>query len=178
MSERKIDLVLHPVRMRLLLALAGRALTARELAIELPDVAQATLYRHLNALADAGLITVAAERQVHSVIEKSYTAAPTSGVLGPEEIARLPPDEHFRHFTIFTATLLAMFGSYLAQGETADVLRDLVGYRQLPLYLSDAELLDLVRQMNQLVQPHLENDPTPGRRRRLFTTVLFPLDEG
>ena len=176
MHDGKIDLVLHPVRMRILLALVDRTLTVRDLAAELPDVAQATLYRHLNTLADAGLVAVAAERQVRSVTEKSYTAAQDAALLSPHEMAQLPPDEQFRHFTVFVTTLLAMFGRYLEGGEAVDILADLVGYRQLPLYLSDAELLDLVGGMNQLMLAHLNNAPAPERRRRLFTSVLFPLD--
>jgi len=49
------DLVLHPVRMRILLAVAhGQQMTPLALAAQLPGVPQATLYRHIKALAASG----------------------------------------------------------------------------------------------------------------------------
>ena len=48
------DLLLHPVRMRILLSLAGHELTSREISSRLPDVAHATLYRHIGKLEKAG----------------------------------------------------------------------------------------------------------------------------
>jgi DNA-binding transcriptional ArsR family regulator len=177
MAEKRIDLVLHPVRMRILITLVDREMTAKELSRALPDVAQATLYRHLNALADAGLVQVAAERQVHSVMEKIYTSAQGAAVLSPEDVAGLTPEEHFRHFTVFATTLISMFERYLEQSAPVDMVADMAGYRQVPLYLSDQELIDVVQGINRALVPHLANDPTPERRRRLFTTVLFPLEE-
>lgn len=177
MSERKTDLVLHPVRMRILITLVDQEMTAKELSQALPDVAQATLYRHLNVLADAGLVRVAAERKVHSVMEKIYTTTAGAGALSPEDVADLSPEEHFRHFTVFATTLVAMFEHYLEQSEPVDMVADMAGYRQVPLYLSDQELLEVVQGINRLLIPHLQNKPTPERRRRLFTTVLFPLEE-
>lgn len=40
-------LIGHPVRLRVIIALGGRTLTTKQLAEALPDVAQATLYRHV-----------------------------------------------------------------------------------------------------------------------------------
>ena len=64
MHESKAELVLHPVRLRIIQSLiGGRERTPQQIAEELPDVAQATLYRHLGRLAKAGLVKVVAERQ-------------------------------------------------------------------------------------------------------------------
>jgi hypothetical protein len=47
MAESPLDeILLHPVRMRIVVALAGRALTPGQLRAELTDVPQATLYQH------------------------------------------------------------------------------------------------------------------------------------
>jgi DNA-binding transcriptional ArsR family regulator len=59
------DLLLHPVRLRILRAFLGdRALTTTELRTELPDVPPASLYRHVARLADGGVLSVVAERRV------------------------------------------------------------------------------------------------------------------
>ena len=67
------DLVLHPVRLRILQAfLGGRHLTTGDLARELPDVAQAGLYRHVRSLAEGGVLEVVRERQVRGAVERTY----------------------------------------------------------------------------------------------------------
>ena len=49
------DLLLHPVRLRIVEAFLGdRALTTSALAAELADVPPASLYRHVARLVDAG----------------------------------------------------------------------------------------------------------------------------
>src|SRR5690348_17278201 len=69
---KKTDIVLHPVRMRILQNLATRNLTPLQLAEELVNVPQATLYRHLNKLVEAGVLLVVEERPVRGTVEKVY----------------------------------------------------------------------------------------------------------
>ena len=57
-SEQKMyELVLHPVRLRIITALHGRKMTPGELAEDLPDVPQATLYRSARQSRTSGIIT-------------------------------------------------------------------------------------------------------------------------
>ncbi len=54
------DLLLHPVRLRIVQAFLGdRALTTTELQAELPDVPAASLYRQVARLVDGGVLGVA-----------------------------------------------------------------------------------------------------------------------
>jgi DNA-binding transcriptional ArsR family regulator len=71
---RKSDALLHPVRLAIVqqLEIGSRKLTIGELATELPDIPQATLYRHVNALVEAGICTIVERRKVHSVEERVY----------------------------------------------------------------------------------------------------------
>ena len=61
-KNTKADLVLHPIRIRILMALAGEHRTSQQLADNLRDIPQATLYRHIARLAKAGIIEVAEVR--------------------------------------------------------------------------------------------------------------------
>jgi len=54
--------------------------------------------------------------------------------------------------------------------------RDRVGYRQVPLWLTDEEFDALVARMATAVGEHVENDEAPGRRRRLPSTIVMPDD--
>ncbi len=172
------DVLLHPVRMRIVVALAGRALTPSQLRAELADVPQATLYQHLGKLTRAGALRVVEERPVRGAMERVYalnagSAALHPPALDPANIARTPPDEWRRYYAVFMAALLADGSRYLASG-SPDLLRDGFGFRQVAFNLSDEEFQAMVTAMNTAIAPYLAYPPAPGRRRRLFATVMIP----
>lgn len=168
------DLLLHPVRLRVVQAFLGdRTLTTTDLRAELPDVAPATLYRHVGVLAGAGVLEVVEERKVRGAVERSYRLVPAAASLGPEEAAGMTAEEHRRAFTTFVATLLADFDRYLDHGDT-DLARDGVGYRQAALWLTDEEFGRLVGDLRAVLRDAMANEPGGGRRRRLVTTVHLP----
>ena len=73
------DLLLHPIRLRIIQAFLGdRALTTTELRAELPDVAPATLYRQVARLVGAGVLGVVAERRVRGATERTYVLRASS----------------------------------------------------------------------------------------------------
>ncbi len=56
MSTTRADLILHPLRLRIIETLVNsEPLTPQEMRMRLPGVAQATLYRHLKILTDSGI---------------------------------------------------------------------------------------------------------------------------
>ena len=177
-SRERGDVLLHPVRMRIVVALAGRALTPSQLRAELADVPQATLYQHLGKLTRAGALRVVAERPVRGAVERVYALNESSAALhppalDPANIARTPSEEWRRYYAVFMAALLADGSRYLAS-EAPDLLRDGFGFRQVALNLSDEEFQAMVIAMNSAIAPYLANGPGPDRRRRLFATVVIP----
>jgi len=171
-ATSRAELILHPVRMRLIVALARRRLTARQLGAILADVPQATLYHHLGLLTKGGVLRVVEEHPVRGTVEKVYALA-SEQFLSPDDMAVATPDDHLRYFTAFVTGLLADFGRYLQSGPV-DLARDGVGYHPLVLHLSDEELMQLAQALNAALLPFLRNEPAPNRRRRLFSTVLMP----
>ncbi len=170
----KADLILHPVRMRILMALAGRQKTSRQLTEDLRDVPPATLYRHIRRLAEAGLIEVAEERQVRGTVEKVYTVDPHASILSAEEMGGVSKEEHLRYFTVFVASLLDDFSRYLEHTQEVNIATDVVGYNKFSLELSDQEIRALTAQVNQAFAPYLNNVPRPDRRRRIITSIIMP----
>jgi DNA-binding transcriptional ArsR family regulator len=174
MTTARADLILHPVRMRLLAALARRELTARQLSELLPDVPQATLYHHLGMLTRAGLLRIVSQRQVRGAVEKRYALAEDNTSLSPADLASASRNDHLRYFTIFVATLLGDFARYLQRDAPIDLFADGAGYRETPFYLSDDEFAQAAAAFNQALLPFLGNQPAPHRRRRLFAIITFP----
>lgn len=174
MKLAKIDLLLHPVRMRLIQAAIGASgLTANDFGRRLPDVPPATLYRHLNTLVEAGVLAVVDERKVRGAVEKRYALQPAGLEVTPEDLAKATPEDHLRYFTTFVAGLLGSFSRYLKGGDI-DFVRDGVGYRQVTLQLSDAELMTLAGELSAVVLRSIANQPDPNRRARVFTTIVIP----
>jgi hypothetical protein len=170
------ELLLHPVRLRVVQALLGdRVLTTGELHAELPDVPTASLYRHVALLAGAGMLEVADEHRVRGAVERSYRLVPDAVSLGPERMRSLAADEHRRAFAVFTAGLLADYDRYLeGAGQQPDLGADGVSYRQLALWLADDEVPEFLREVREVLQRYAAAGPAEGRRRRMLTTVLMP----
>lgn len=150
-------------------------MTALALKDLLGDVAQATLYRHIKTLEEGHLIEVTTERQVRGTVERTYCVVEEAVALSAEDLAEAGADDHFRYFATFVGILLADFAAYLGTG-TINLVADGVGYRQVPLLLSDEELEEFMTELRSVVEPRLDNEPSQQRRRRLITTIAMPDD--
>ena len=175
MTVNTADLVLHPVRLRILQAfLGGRQLTTGDLARELPDVAKAGLYRHVSRLAEGGVLEVARERQVRGAVERTYALRQENAWVAPDAFTALGPVGQSVAFATFAAALMAAYDRYLAGGGT-DPVGDGVSYSMNALWLTDEEHLDFLRDVARIVAPRAANGPAAGRRRRLAASAFFPL---
>lgn len=171
-----VDLLLHPVRWRIVQAfLGGRQLTTAQLKAELPDTSNATLYRHIAALLNAGVLEVTGETQTRGATERTYRLRYERASIPADELAEMSLDEHRAAFTAFLAAQSANFDRYLSTGDV-DLQRDIVGYRQTGFYATDEELEEVVAAIRSLIAPLREAGPTRDRRRRLLTTILLPAD--
>jgi Helix-turn-helix domain len=168
------DLLLHPVRLRILRAFLGdRALTTAELKQELADVPVASLYRHVARLVDAGVLAVVSERQVRGAVERTYVLRTSAGTLDLREVAKMTPDQHRQAFLAFIAGLVGDFDRYLARGDV-DLLRDGVSYNMAGMWLDGEERQQVARELMTVLQPRLANAPKAGRRRWVLGTVVLP----
>jgi DNA-binding transcriptional ArsR family regulator len=173
-NQTKADLILHPIRMRILMALSEGKKTTQQLVYELNDVPQATIYRHITRLAKAKIIQVVEEHQVRGNTEKVYAIEENMSLISAEEAAHFSKDDHMRYFIAFTASLVDDFSRYLQHAQTDDLLVDSLAYHKFPLELSDEELKSLGEKINQAFAQYQNNQPGKGRRRRLFSFVVMP----
>lgn len=176
MSLTKVDLIMHPVRFRIMRTLAEETLTTQEIDDRLPDVPKSSLYRHLKLLLDGGMVDIAETRLVHGIQEKVYRLVQRP-YLGPEDMAGMTADEHLRTFTTYVMTLLKGFSDYLEMaGDTPDLLADRVGYTEVAFWATDAELDQFQAAINQALLPMLSNDGNGnGRRHRKVALVTHPI---
>jgi DNA-binding transcriptional ArsR family regulator len=175
MSTSHVDLILHPLRLRIIESLVNSdPLTPREMLKRLPGVAQATLYRHLKLLTDAGITTVTGEHPVRGVVERTYALGASIGQT-PQEMLSAGREDQFRYFARFVAVLLGQYGEYLSR-DKFDLVADGVGYRQAPIYATDDEFKELVARLAAILMEAYQR-PREGRKRRWVTTIIVPATE-
>jgi hypothetical protein len=168
------DLLLHPVRLRIVRAFLGdRALTTGQLRAELDDVPAGSLYRHVAKLVAGGVLAVVSERQVRGAIERTYMLRTPAARLSPERIETMSREEHRQAFLAYIAGLIGDFDRYLARDQI-DPLRDGASYNLTAMWLDDHELLELARDLNLVLQPRAANPPRQGRTRRILASVVLP----
>ncbi|MGI5205115.1 helix-turn-helix domain-containing protein [Spirillospora sp. CA-108201] len=167
------ELLLHPVRLRIVHALSGgRARTTAELSAHLAKIPRTTVYRHVALLADAGILEVAGEQRVRGGVERTYRLRAEQT---PVDGAAMTAQDHRRGFTAAMAALLAEFNAYLDTG-TADPFTDGVGYRQGVVWLSQEELAEMIRELLAVLATRTGNQPGPGRNPHLMSLIHFPAE--
>src|SRR5690625_1873025 len=113
MLKKKLEVVLHPVRVRILQTLMnGERLTARQMSAKLPDVSVPTLYRHLNTMVEVQVIEVVEENQIRGTLEKVY-ALPNQNVFSQQDLKDATPEDHMDYFLTFMTSLLSQFNEYI-----------------------------------------------------------------
>jgi len=174
----RANLLFHPVRLRIAqLLTGGRQLTAHQIAQGIPQVPQASLYRHLNLLVEGGIVTVADERPVQNrnLVERVYALDLEAAALQPEEVAQTSPDDQRRYFTLFLLMVLGDFERYLQGQHHGELVgSDAVEYQHHALYLSSEEADQLLADLRAVRVAAQAKAPSPERRRRYLTLTFMP----
>jgi DNA-binding transcriptional ArsR family regulator len=178
MEQTKADLIIHPVRLRIMTELVGKQLSPRQLSGLLPDVAQASLYRHIALLLEHGLLEVAGERPINGATERIYRVKEGAGRLTAAEMRAMSRGDHVRHFTVFAASLIDSFTEYMDTCDLDQLSEDGMEYRRAAIWLSDDERAAFAADVEAIIARVLGNPPTPDRRRFDLASVVIPGQKG
>ncbi|VEF46226.1 Helix-turn-helix domain [Bacillus freudenreichii] len=172
MKESKADIILHPVRMRIIQTLVnGRKRTVQQIGEKLSDVPQATLYRHLKKLLDAKIVEVVEKNPIRGAVEKVYALPDQAGVISLDDIEKWTAEEHMDAFLKFMSIVLGDFERYVNQ-EDFNFQKDGAGYRQVSFYATDEEYQNFIEKVGKELAKLTSNKEIPGRRRRTMTTIV------
>jgi DNA-binding transcriptional ArsR family regulator len=172
-GQTNAEILLHPVRLRIVLAFGSERLTTAQLAQRLPDIAHATLYRQVGTLEQAGLLEVVAQRRIRGGVERTYALAADAARLGPDDVGAANSEELLRGFVVFAGALIEAFGRYL-DDPASDPSTDPVAFRQAALWVDEAERAELVGRLRAAIEPYVGNEPARDRERLLLNTILIP----
>ncbi len=175
---RKSDLIIHPVRFRILRAIGQDAVTTQEISDRLPDVPKSSIYRHLKLLLEGDMVIIADTKLVNGIQEKVYQLAQRPH-LTAEDMAGLSAEEHVQYFTTYIMTLLQDFASYAtdAEAETGavDMASVRAGYTEIDFNATVAELDQLQMDLNIAFLKLMNNPPGNGRHKHKFSIVTHPI---
>ena len=179
MPASKLDLVIHPIRYRIIVEISGARMTAKDLAKAMPDIPQATLYRHINALVEGGIISVVAENPVRGTVERVYAIEDNAVNLSPEDIQDMTKEDYERAATVFFTSFLGDVARYLdSKGEgKIDPYTDGMSISKVQLHLTDEEFEVMNQQICDLMLAAMQNEPSPERKRRIFAYMFIPTED-
>ncbi|GAO11311.1 hypothetical protein TPA0598_08_02220 [Streptomyces lydicamycinicus] len=171
-----LELLAHPIRLRIVHAMGGgRLQTPAQLCARIPEASKATVYRHIDLLVGGGILEVAEERRVRGAVQRHYRLRQDRAVIGSEAVRALTPEDHRQAFATAMTALLAEFNAYLDH-EGTDPVADQVGYRQHALWLSPAELEEMIGELRAAIAPRLAHRPSPERAQYLLSPIHFPVE--
>ena len=175
MAMKKADLVLHPVRFRILQVLSNRDMTTQDISESLSSVPTSSIYRHLKILLEAGLIEIAETHLVKGIVEKVYRLS-ESPRLSNGDMAGYSGAEHKRLFGAYISAMMKSFSDYIDSCQTFDLVSDRVGYTDTTFYATQEELDKLAERLNEILEPLSKNEPGIEKQRQLFSIITFPLE--
>lgn len=174
MDPTKVELIVHPVRLRVLQALTLGPMTTQEIACELPDVPTSSLYRHIRVLLEGELVKVSGTRIVQGIQEKTYQLS-VQPRLTADDLAAVSKEDHMRYFTTYALTLLQDFSNYLEALDEVRMLEDRVGYNEFTFWATNEEIDAFGDQLNLAIQALMGLGPGKDRRKRKLSLVLHPI---
>lgn len=174
MPESKIDIMLHPVRIRIISLLMLDNLSPQQLHRALPDIPQATLYRHINKLLNHDVLEIADENPIRGTVEKVYALRTDARKLTQEDMAHLSRDEHLQLFTTFVSAMIGDYSRYLDRADSIHLEDDFVSFSKTPIYLTEEEAGHLREEINRVMMSYLKNPATPQRQRYLMYGITMP----
>lgn len=172
MNENTVRLI-HPVRLRIVSEFIGGPRTVAELAAALPDIPQATLYRHVATLAEAGVLEQVGERAARGPSERVFRVTPGADRIQATELDVLSTAEQRRLFEMFTASLIDSFAVYVDSAGARPSVDGLAANRAV-VNLTAAEREDFGERFAQLVGEMLALPPAPDRRRYHLASMVIP----
>lgn len=171
----KVDILIHPVRMKIIRTLMGNdenGLTPLEMAKKIKDVPQATLYRHIQVLAVAKVISVLKEKKVRSVTEKYYVLNLEEAGMKSDEWQAISVDDKLQYYTYYQLTLINQYEEYLRKLEKNDAATDGSTVSIIELHLDQQQLDSFQTELQELLVKYYKDSNDSKKQSEVKTTTV------
>ena len=164
-----LQVALHPVRMKILSYLFAGSSTPQQIHKDLPEIAPATLYRHIKALLDARLIEVEQENQKRGAIEVTYRLSRATSQPEPSS------DELKKLFNVYLAGMLNSFDRFVGSEQQSESNRH--GFSKAIFYATPNQLYEFQKKVLEAITPLLKPSSQPHQMAYELSTILLPVVE-
>ena len=162
------EVVMNPVRQRIFqYFLLHETGTAKELKKALPDIPNASLYRHINILADHSILMVVGENRIRGTVESVYQ-------LNKDALAA--EDESGNAVQMSLLGICASFARYFARGNV-DPQKDMLLLTNCTLLLTDEEFSGFLSEINKVALKYMKVQASAGSKMRQITLISAPTSE-
>jgi|SRR5690625_2803975 len=175
----KADILLHPVRMKIIRTLMKNnkhGLTPLKMANIIGDVSQATLYRHIQQLAEADIIRVLKEKKVRAVTEKYYVVNMEQATFNQEEWEDYLIPEKLNYYSYYQLSLYNLYENYLHKIEKEEK-SDAATLSMIDLYLNEPTFQAFQQELNDLVMKYHTKSiehPQENKTSRSIGITIIP----
>ena len=139
----------------------------KEVRKALPDVPSASLYRHINILAEHSILRVVGENRIRGTVESVYK-------LNQEALA--VEDESGNAVQMSLLGICASFARYFARGNV-DPKKDMLLLTNCTLLLTDEEFSGLLSEINEVALKYMKAEATESSKTRQITLISAPTSE-
>ncbi len=169
------DLVLHPIRWRIVQRALHREVTTAQLREELPDIAQTTLYRHVATLLQAGVLRVVREERIRGTIERTYAIAELDALRerSDAEGRTMTADQLRGGLTLMLAQIAADFERLAAYGDLAPSY-DYLSFGQTAVHLRPEDVPKLSEELLRVLAAYTEPPADRTARRVVLSVIAVP----
>lgn len=162
------EIVMNPVRQRIFqYFLLHETGTVKEVKKALPDVPNASLYRHIKILADNSILIVVDENRIRGTVESVYQ-------LNKEALAT--EDESGNAVQMALLSICASFARYFSNGNV-DPKKDMQLLTNCTLLLTDEEFMSFLSEINEIALKYMKVEPAGNRKTRQITLISAPANE-
>ena len=159
------EVVMNPVRQRIFqYFLLHETGTVKELKKALPDVPSASLYRHINILANHSVLMVVAENRIRGTVESVYR-------LNKDALAT--EDETGNTVQMSLLGICASFARYFARGNV-DPKKDMLLLTNCTLLLTDEEFSAFLSEINEIALKYMQAEVSESSKTRQITLISAP----
>ncbi|MFJ7755245.1 helix-turn-helix domain-containing protein [Peribacillus muralis] len=150
----KAEVLMHPVRMKIsqvLMRNKEHGMTPLEMVKTIEGVPQATLYRHIQAMLDAGIIRIIKEKKVKSVSEKYYALNEMEATINVEDWKKASAEKKLDYVSLYQLSLMTQYQSYLTKMEEQNGKEDGATFSIVELKLAEDRFMQFQNELNELM---------------------------
>jgi len=175
MNRSRIEILAHPIRLRIVGAFSKARATVEEIKRMLPDVPQATLYRQVQLLIDEGVLRIVGHHRARGGPQRILSLAEGGGLIPDSEWNSANAAELERILTAFIASMLGNARTYL--GFSGNRGPDPgVACRGQVFFATDAEACELRDRVHRLLAEAADRPQLFGARRWRASFFSVPIE--